>query len=286
MSFWRAPSLDELAIIAAAIIAFIVWKTVIDDSGGDPAPTPTPVPVVTPAPAATATPPVTPTATPTATATPSPTASPTPTPSPAIRTDPDECDFGDVAADVRAAIVRVEVESGWGTAFHIGGGRYVTAAHVIQDDAGRTAGTITLWAGDRPLSATVISKGSFSEDRLERDIATLRAEAISAVLRTRHPSSEDDTDRDVRVFGYPWSSIEEGTLQTSRGVVSAVTPINDIVIVETAADVNRGMSGGPLVDECGDALAVVSFSLRTDDVDDPSAFTAFISISELENLEE
>lgn len=292
MSFWRAPSLDELAIIAAAIIAFIVWKTAIDDSGGDAVPAPTPV-VATPAPA-TATAAATATPTPVATAAPSPTA--TPTPAPAVSTD--QCDFGDVAANVRAAIVEVAADFGTersrgGTAFHIGGGVYVTAAHVIQNDDGRTAGTITLWAGDRPLSATVIKRGSFSEDRLERDIATLRAEGINAVLKTRSPSRNDEVASiDVRAFGYPWSGIRDdsspgGTLQTSRGVFSARTTRDGIEIVQTDAGVDRGMSGGPLVDECGYALAVASFSETrvTDGEAEDSEFPVFISIAELDNLE-
>ena len=280
MSFWQRPSLDELAIIVAVIVAFIVWKTAIDDDGAVAAPPPTPAPVATPAPAATPTP--------AATAAPSPTA--TPTPAPAV-VDPDQCDFGDVATDVRAAIVEVVAEDlgAGGTAFHIGGGVYVTAAHVIQDDFGRIARAIILYAGDRSFPATVISMGAFSQIGLERDIATLRAEGIPAVLSYRAPS-EDDTDIDVRAFGYPWSGIEDdreagGSLQTSRGVVSAVTVSEGIEIVQTDAGVDRGMSGGPLVDECGNALAVASFILSTDDADDPSEFPVFISIAELDKLE-
>ena len=280
MSFWQRPSLDELAIIVAVIVAFLVWKFAIDDDGAVAAPPPTPAPVATPAPAATPTP--------AATAPSSPTA--TPTPAPAVA-DPDQCDFGEVATDVRAAIVQVVVEGGSGTAFHIGDGVYVTAAHVIQDEDGRTARTIILYAGDRSFSATVISMGAFSQIGLERDIATLRAEGIPAVLSYRAPS-ENDTDIDVRAFGYPWSGIEDdreagGSLQTSRGVVSAVTVSEGIEIVQTDAGVDRGMSGGPLVDECGNALAVASFyEIReTNDGNDPSEFPVFISIAELDNLE-
>ena len=277
MSFWQRPSLDELAIIVAVIVAFIVWKTAIDDDGAVAAPSPTPAPVATPAPTATPTP--------AATAASSPTA--TPTPAPAVA-DPDQCDFGDVATDVRAAIVEVAAEdlNAGGTAFHIGGGVYVTAAHVVQDDSGRTARTITL---NRSFPATVISIGSFSQIGLERDIAKLRSDPIPAVLSRRAPS-ENDTDIDVRAFGYPWSGIEDdreagGSLQTSRGIVSAVTVSEGIEIVQTDAGVDRGMSGGPLVDECGYALAVASFILSTDDVDDPSEFPVFISIAELDKLE-
>ena len=196
-----------------------------------------------------------------------------------------------MAANVRAAIVEVETESGRGTAFHIGGGVYVTAAHVVQDDFGQTARAITLYAGDRPMSATITSIGSFSQTGLERDIATLRADGIDAVLKWRAPS-EGDTDIDVRAFGYPWSGIQDdgsrgGSLQTSRGVVSAVTTADGIEIVQTDAGVDRGMSGGPLVDECGNALAVASFfeTRVTDGEEEDSEFPVFISISELDNLE-
>lgn len=292
MSFWRVPSLDWLVIIAAAIIAFIVWKTVIDDSGGDPAPTPTPAPVATPAPAATATPPATATAT--ATAPPAPTA--TPTPAPAVSTD--QCDFGEVAENVRAAIVEVVAEDlgQGGTAFHIGDGRYVTAAHVIQDDFGRTASAIVLYADGARLPVTVDKVGSYSEIGIvERDLAILNAPAIAAELKYRSPSDADVVaSNDVRAFGYPWSGIQDdsspgGSLQTSRGIVSAVTTAegSGIEIVQTDAGVDRGMSGGPLVDECGYALAVASFFATrvTDGENDVSEFPVFISISELDNLE-
>ena len=286
MSFWRAPSLDELAIIAAAIIAFIVWKTVIDDSGGDATPTPTPAPVAT----------ATVAATPAATATPMPVTTATPTPAPAVSTD--QCDFGDVAEDVRAAIVEVVADFGTergsrGTAFHIGGGDYVTAAHVIQDDEGRRARAITLLVDDQRLSATIDKIGSYSPTGpVMRDIAMLRANPISAVLKHR-PPSDADRDIDVRAFGYPWSSEQDdrspgGSLQTSRGVFSAKTTRDGIEIVQTDAVVDGGMSGGPLVNECGEALAVASFSrtrVMDDGRDDPSEFPVFISIAELDNLE-
>ena len=148
-----------------------------------------------------------------------------------------------------------------------------------------------LVAGNLSFSATVEQEGAFSTVSLERDLAVLRAGAIPAVLQTRAPT-EEDRDIDVRAFGYPWSSVgdtgrSDGSvpLQTSKGVVSAVTVANGIEIIQTDASVDRGMSGGPLVDECGFALAVASFVLTSDDVGDPGDFAAFISIAELENLE-
>ena len=295
MSFWSRPTLDELLIVLVGIIALVVYIAV---SGGDdesspdalpaatatlaPAATPTPEPSAAPSPAATSAPQVTPT--------------PTPSPVPTATADPvvarrDECDFGDVAERVRAAIVQVFTDVGSGTAFHIGGGLYVTAVHVIQDEAGQTRPVIMLQAGGQTLTASVEQQGSFSDLSLERDLAVLRTRAIPAVLQTRTPT-EEDRDIDVRAFGYPWSSVAstgqtDGSvpLQTSKGVVSAVTLANGIEIIQTDASVDRGMSGGPLVDECGYALAVASFVLATDDAGDPGDFAAFISIAELENLD-
>lgn len=293
MSFWYRPTIDELLIVLIGVIAFVVYVSV---GSGDDEPVPVATPAATATVAATAAPTVepTPTPAPTPTPTPTPTASPvaTPaaTPEPAAA-NPDECDFGDVADSVRAAIVQVFTDAGSGTAFHIGGGRYVTAAHVIQDEGGRTMPVIMIQADGRRFEATVEREGSFSRSRTERDLAVLRAQAIVAVLQTRAPT-EDDRDIDVRAFGYPWSSVGDtgGTdgsvpLQTSKGIVSAVTIANGIEIIQTDAGVDRGMSGGPLVDECGYALAVASFILTTDDADDPGDFAAFISIAEIENLD-
>ncbi len=186
--------------------------------------------------------------------------------------------------------MQVFTDVGSGTAFHIGAGIYVTAVHVIQDEVGQTRPQITLVAGGLSFPATVEQEGSFSTITLERDLAVLRGRAISAVLETRVPT-EADRDIDVRAFGYPWSSVGDSRaggavpLQTSKGIISAVTVADGIEIIQTDAGVDRGMSGGPLVDECGVALAVASFVLSTDDADDPGDFAAFISIAELENLD-
>ncbi|MDE2669677.1 MAG: serine protease [Chloroflexota bacterium] len=292
MSFWSRPRLDELLIVLVAIIIFVVYITLPD--GGEEAPleTAVPTPTATAVPTEVATTPPATTAPTEAeeTVAATPAVAATVTAEPAVAS-PDECDFVEVADDVRAAIVQVFTDFGSsGTAFHIGGGLYVTAVHVIQDEAGRTSPQITLLAGDRSFPVTVEREGSFSTVTLERDLAVLRGQAIAAVLTTR-PPTDGDRDIDVRAFGYPWSSVGDSStsgavpLQTSKGIISAVTVANGIEIIQTDASVDRGMSGGPLVDECGVALAVASFVLSTDDVDDPGDFAAFISIAELENLD-
>ncbi len=209
----------------------------------------------------------------------------------AVTQRPDECDFGEVADTVRGAVVQVFTNTGSGTAFHIGGGRYVTAAQVVQDEAGRTLPFIEIVADGVSYNATVELAGSFSRIGTERDLAVLQAQAIPQSLLTRSPMAED-TDIDVRAFGYPWSSVSDRDqtdgvvpLQTSKGIVSAITLADGIELIQTDASVDRGMSGGPLVDECGSVLAVASFLPSTDDVDDPGDFAGFISVAELANLD-
>ena len=70
-----------------------------------------------------------------------------------------------------------------------------------------------------------------------------------------------------------------------KGNIAAVAESGGIAIVQVDARVQQGMSGGPLVDECGAALGVASFvPLRSDDSGAQQGFAVFISIAELANL--
>ena len=281
MPTFLRPSWEDAVIVVAAVVVFAFVQL----SGGGEEAADAPATTATPSPAARSSA-VQPTPTPVA----------TPTPAPAAR-DPDACDFSDVRDRVWGAVVQVfagtnldrQMEAAWsGTGFHIGGGRYVTAAHVIQDDDGNRLPDILIqsWAEGEDLPATVVQEGSFSQRRTERDLATLHADPIGHALVTRTPATSDIT-RDVRAIGYPWSRRSDAPdPHHSGGEVSAVTTSDGIAIVQVDARVQQGMSGGPLVDECGAALGVASFvPLRSDDSGGAQqGFAVFISIAELANL--
>lgn len=194
---------------------------------------------------------------------------------------PATCGWQSVSQTIRDATVRVRTPVSFGTAFHIGGGRYVTAAHVSDGHS-----SLSLYTnGGRVLAASIIAQGAFSGGAVERDIAILSAAPIAAALPWREVS-EADRDIAVRAYGYPWSSRGDNIppVQVSSGIVSSVETVDGVRLIQTDAGVDRGMSGGPLVDECGSVLGVTSFLPATDNPSDPAAFAGFIAIAEMERL--
>ena len=208
------------------------------------------------------------------------------------------CNFLDELPGVRAAVVAVLASSGeqpvsQGTAFHTGGGRYVTAAHVVLDDDGRPFNDIALvLAPDgRVIPATIDVAGESSNERLLRDVAVLLADPIEGSVSAR-AASDDDVGRSVRALGYAVSQygFSGGAFPqalVSPGSVVTVGQESGVDFMQADNHVEPGMSGGPLVDECGNAIAVASGLPKwvSDDLEGVSAFAVFISVSEIENLE-
>ena len=287
-------------VFAAVVFAMVQLGS--NSDGSDAPPTATPRAA---APAATATPSVlassgaaTPTAAATLAATATLTVAATPSATPATPKDPDSCDFRDELERVRGAIVRIRApESPYsgsqGTGFHIGGGEYVTAAHVVQDERGRAHDEIYVASAltGRSERAEVVSAGSFSTsgDRQHRDIAILRsALVVEHSIRYRTPG-DGDIGRDVRALGYPWSQAGDDSAAVQRpvvvrGVLSNAAVRDNIAVVQADVQAQSGMSGGPLVDECGFVLAVASAVPRALRGEAGDGLTVFISMAELEKL--
>lgn len=285
------PTLDEGLLAAVAVLVFIV----IQLSASEDAPQPELEP-------ATATPtiPSGATATVTATATSGPTSSVSTSaeePASGEAASPGECDFRDERDRVLGAVVRVlgPVTQGRipaGTGFHIGGGQYVTAAHVVQDESGDTHTQIWVQSATtgRSEQAEVIAVGAFNPSAMsqQRDLALLRAASIEHSIDYRAPT-EDDIARDVRALGYPWSQAQDESADIPppvvvRGIVSSTAVRDDIRVVQADVQAQSGMSGGPLVDECGVAVAVTSAQPQAREDQFGEGLTVFISMAELEKL--
>lgn len=298
------PSWEDAVIVIAAILVFLAVEQPWSGDSADDAPAATPTastataaPARTPAPAAARTPTASPSPSPAPTASPSP--APTALPSPAPDRDIDACDFRDEIERVKSAVVQVFAGESSGTGFHVGGGLYVTAAHVLEDERGRPFEGISILssAEDRQMPAEAILVGAYSTEPgvTLRDLAMLRAEPIAAELARRDPSGGDD-GRDVRAIGYGWSQVDDG-LGTNpsawpdplvvKGSVAALAESGGVSIVQADVNVENGMSGGPLVDECGAAIGVTSFiPTRTGERGQPQqGFAVFISVAELARLQ-
>ena len=182
---------------------------------------------------------------PTATAAPSSTATEaataTPTPEPVAR----ECEPGSAVSHVVSASVLV-IADGYGTAFHIGDGVFITAAHVVE---GVT--NVDLESDWVVVPATVEAIDEVADVALLRadpqavgDLAALNWAAEAPTLGTR-----------VVAAGYPVDVI--GTASVTSGIVSRLFEDAGINVIQVDAPINPGNSGGPLFNECGDVLGVV-----------------------------
>ena len=136
------------------------------------------------------------------------------------------------------------VTTNWrGSAFHIGGGRFVTAHHVIDG----VPPFLTLTHGDRSVAAVVLGSDA------EHDVALLEVFDPLDVLDVpsvafRNPTP-DDVGEPVYLVGYP----SAGALTAATGVITRVW--EDEILTNSSS--RGGNSGGPMFDACGDVLGVL-----------------------------
>lgn len=209
-------------------------------------PTTTAVPVTTAPPTTTAAP--TTTATPTTTAPPTTVAPTSTTAAPATTTTAKLlCDFGDHSERILEAVWQVVgVDGALGTAFYIGDGEWLTAAHVIGETT-----TATLYNGADNVSVAVMGADQTT------DVALLAGSGAGVPALEVSVDSEPRAGDTAFVVGYPLYN--ERSASISRGVVSRFEqhPALGTVLVTDAAT-NPGNSGGPLVDVCGRVIGIVA----------------------------
>ncbi len=158
-----------------------------------------------------------------------------------------------MAARVIASTVMVETTTGSGSAFYIGNGEFITAAHVVDDNPR----TITLRNEGISVSARLV--GYTSQD--DGDIAILSASAPR--MMALEWSGAIGEGAEVAVVGYPLGQGLRASI--SRGIVSrAFIDGAGISQIQTDAPANAGNSGGPLVDACGSVAGVVSWKIVRD----------------------
>ncbi len=150
---------------------------------------------------------------------------------------------------------------GIGTAFHIGGGYYVTAAHVVADGyqffLDNSQRTVTRVEGNGGLEkASVVGKDAAS------DIAVLKAAPASATLTwaAQDPSVGEVAYAIGNPFAIAPNSFSHGIVSganraigTERGTLAGLLQID--------TPVNPGNSGGPLLDDTGAVIGVVSANI-------------------------
>lgn len=139
-----------------------------------------------------------------------------------------------------------------GTGFLMGDGKALTAAHVVKDGVSFEAvfedgsvQKITVQDADSNTDVALLSV----KDAKKRSVLALSAEKQVARYGQRSFA-----------IGYP---LKDGKIIT-EGIVNAPTAeVNDVSRLLTSAQVSAGMSGGPLLNEDGRVIGLISGSFRT-----------------------
>lgn len=181
------------------------------------------------------------------------TATARPVPSPSATVSPTEtarsCDDPSAAARLRPSVVRIEAGGGMGTGMVAGPNLILTAEHVVSD-----VRNVELTLADgRLVSADVVLR------RPDLDLALLRAAlpglpkvgwGDEGALRPGQP---------LLALGYARDIPGEPSLTGGR--FSARRQDGGVTLIQTDTALNPGNSGGPLFNQCGEVVGIVSFRL-------------------------
>jgi V8-like Glu-specific endopeptidase len=200
----------------------------------------------------------------------------------------------DIAAAGRS-VVRVVViqfnedqevsDFGHGSGFAVAPNRVVTNAHVVamaQEGKAVTIGVI-------PSQGAQATRARIVAIDPARDLALLEIERGTLTPISLYTGPLDD-GTPVAALGYP-GNVDLATARSAQdyitplpptrsiGIFSNIRPINGITTLLHTANIARGHSGGPLLDQCGRVLGVNS--LITHNQEGDSTFAFAVANSEL-----
>lgn len=124
-------------------------------------------------------------------------------------------------------------------------GFLITCAHVVEGSK-----SVTVCLDGKEYPAKVIDMDSLN------DLALLRIDANNLTPLPIMDSKKIELAEEVRVVGYPLSTVLGESLKISRGTVSGIGPTDGSQSFQLDAVVNPGNSGGPVVTEKGHVAGV------------------------------
>ena len=167
------------------------------------------------------------------------------------------CNFTDATTAVFASTFQVITDSGSGTAFYIGDGEFLTAAHVVNG-----GGRIQLRTQEQRIAATLVGLDGHS------DLALLRADDanLSALPFADHDALRPG--QTLGVAGFPGVAesfaSRPGRPSVASGVLSKIVERDGVTYIQTNAETNPGNSGGAVFTACGEVVGVVHGGFEED----------------------
>lgn len=141
-----------------------------------------------------------------------------------------------------------------GTAFPIfSSGIICTNYHVIEDGY-----YLFIKYKDSYLKAETIYTN------IEDDIALLKINLETKPLYRSVPTNKD-IGLNVFAIGFPWANMTGDSPTVTKGILSGFTEGGKYLITDAA--INRGNSGGPLINENGYVIGVNTFMIRENDME-------------------
>lgn len=171
---------------------------------------------------------------------------------------------------------------GHGSGFAVAANRIVTNAHVVAQAQQAQQEGRTVSIGVVPSNGQQASRARIVAIDPARDLALLEVEDSNLPPIPLYVGALDD-GAPIAALGYP-GNVDLATARSaddyiqplpptrSVGIFSNVRPINGITTLLHTANIARGHSGGPLLDQCGRVLGVNTLITRNQDGDAPFAF--------------
>jgi|TARA_B110000438_G_scaffold291934_1_gene329557 S1-C subfamily serine protease len=158
-----------------------------------------------------------------------------------------KCEFATSAQEVLKGIVKIKNGSSSGTGFHIGNGYIISAEHVVRG----ASGIIIKYQDGSTIGANVIKINAKSDLTLIQSTKDITQKLPLAVNLDNNKAGTT-----IGAAGFPVSVNTEGSI--TKGSLSRIFVDDTIQQIQTDAALNPGNSGGPLFDECGTVIGVIT----------------------------
>lgn len=156
----------------------------------------------------------------------------------------------DIVGSASAAVVSIETPGGRGSGFFVTPELVLTNAHVVEGHS-----SVTLRLADGTTVPARVQRSAPEVDiaivRLNQPRPSQQTIALGTVKSAR-------AGQEVIAIGSALGMLQN---TVTRGIVSAVRNAGGVILVQTDAAINRGNSGGPLLDRNGRAIGITTLKM-------------------------